>query len=175
MRSGKKELNNALKPAIENLIGQEIRLLQLDRMHGPSFVLEEISASVREAKREVFLLTEALPQKEKVTLIKKMIREAVEDEIERTVQYRGNPCLRCDHLRYYDWELNPHERFPVGVNRARAIGCDRLQVVSRVRCERFTEIPGAVSVIDYVEEMSLLYEIRDKFKKMKGIWDYFNG
>ena len=172
MRSSKKELNAALKPAVENLVGQEIRLLQLVRVHSPSFVLEEISASVRETKREVALLTEALTQKEKTTLIKKMIRQAVEEEIERTVQHRGNPCLRCGHLRYYDWELNPHADFPVGT-RARAIGCDRIQVVSRVRCEQFTEIPGAISVMDYVEEMTLLYEIRDRFKKMREIWEEY--
>jgi len=173
MRSSKKEPNDALKPAVENLVGQEIRLLQLVRIHSPSFVLEEISASVREAKREVALLTEALNQKEKTTLIRKMIRDAVEEEIERTVQHRGNPCLRCGHLRYYDWELNPHTAFPMGMERARAIGCDRLQAVSRVRCERFVEIPGAISVMDYVEEMTLLYEIRDKFKKVREIWEEY--
>ena len=174
MRSNKKESKEALKSAIESLVNQEIRLVQLGRVHSPSFVLEEISVSVRESKREVALLTDALNQKEKTTLIKKMIREAVEEEIERTVQHRGNPCLRCGHLRYYDWELNPHTAFPMGMERARAIGCDRLQAISRVRCERFVEIVGAISVMDYVEEMTLLYEIRDRFKKMREIWDYFN-
>ena len=174
MEPNKKELREALKLAIENLMGQEIRLLQLDRIDSPSVILEEISSSIKESKREVIYLTQSMAPKERKTLIKKMIREAVEEEIERTVQHRGNPCLRCGHLRYYDWELNPHTAFPMGMERARAIGCDRLQAISRVRCERFVEIPGAISVMDYVEEMTLLYEIRDRFKKMREIWDYFN-
>ena len=31
--------------------------------------------------------------------------------------------------------------------------------------------PGAISVMDYVEEMTLLYEIREMFKKMREIWE----
>ncbi len=168
-----KEMKETLKLAIEDLVGQEIRLLQLGRTHTPSFVLEELSVSIRESKREVTHLTEALTQKERATLVKKMIRETVEEEIERTVQHRRNPCLRCVHLRYYDWELNPHENFPIGTSRARAIGCDRLQGVSQVRCERFIETPRSLSVVDYVDEMTLLYELRDMFKKMRKIWEEY--
>ena len=112
-----KEMKETLKLAIENLVGQEIRMLQLGRTHTPSFMLEELSVSIRESKREVRHLTEVLTQKEKLTLVKKMVRETVEEEIERTIQQRGNPCLRCVHLRYYDWKLNPYENFPVGTNR----------------------------------------------------------
>lgn len=173
MRSNKKELKKALKSTIENLVVQEIRLLQLARTHTPPFILEEMADSIKESKREVLLLTESLAQTGKTTLIKKMIREAVEEEIERTVQHRGNPCLRCTHLRYYDWELEPHENFPTGISRAKAIGCDRLQVVSRVRCERFIENPGAISVMDYVDDMNALYEMREMFEKMKKIWEEY--
>jgi len=169
--SKEKATDAALKSAIENLVCQEIRLLHFGRIHPPSFVLEELSVSIHESKREVVLLTQSLTEKERAALIKKMVRDAVEEEIERTVQRRGIPCLRCTHLRYYDWELNPHEQFPMGTRRAMALGCDRLQPVSRVRCERFVEIPAAVSVMDYVEEMTLLYEIREMFKKMKKIWE----
>jgi len=160
-----------LRSAIENLVCQEIRLLHFGRIQTPAFVLEELSASIRESKREVVLLTQSLTEKERAALIKKMVRDAVEEEIERTIQQRGIPCLRCTHLRYYDWELNSHEQFPMGTSRAVALGCDQLQPVSRVRCERFVEISAALSVMDYVEEMTLLYEIRDMFKKMKRIWE----
>jgi hypothetical protein len=169
----KKETEGTLKTAVENLINQEVRFLQLDRINPPSFILEEISLLIIESKREVVLLTESLPQKERERLIRKMIREAMEEEIERTVRHRGNPCLRCVHLRYYDWEMNPHERFPMGTQRARVIGCDRQQPVSRVRCERFIETPGSLSVLDYVDEMALLYEVREMFKKMKEIWEEY--
>jgi len=169
--SDKKEIREKLKPEIENLVCQEVRLLHFGRIHIPSFVLEELTVSIHESKGEVVLLTQSLDQKERATLIKKMVRNAVEEEIERTVQQRGNPCLRCTHLRYYDWELNPHEHFPMGTRRAMVLGCDRLQPVSRVRCERFVENPSAISVMDYVEEMALLYEIREMFKNMEKIWE----
>jgi hypothetical protein len=169
----KKEMKEELKLAVEHLVGQEIRLLQFDRVHSPSFILEELSISVKESKKEVIDLTQSLAQKERTTLIKKMFRETVDEEIERTVQHRGNPCLRCGHLRYYDWELNPHENFPMGKSRARAIGCDRLHAVSRTRCERFIETLGAASVSDYVDEMTLLYELREMFKKMREIWEEY--
>jgi hypothetical protein len=173
MGSTKKESKEALRSVVEHLVGQEIRLSQFSRVHTPSFLLEELSVSIKESKKEVALLTESLTQKERATLIKRMIREAVEEEIERTVQHRGNPCLRCGHLRYYDWELNPHENFPTGIRRARAIGCDRLQAVFRVRCERFIETPGTISVLDYVDEMALLYEVREMFKKMRETWEEY--
>ena len=173
MRPTKKESKEALRSVIEHLVGQEIRLSQLSRVHTPAFLLEELSVSIKESKKEAVLLAESLTQNERVTLIKKMIREAVEEEIERTVQHRGNPCLRCGHLRYYDWELTPHENFPTGIRRAMAIGCDQLQAVSRVRCERFIETPGTISVLDYVDEMALLYEVREMFKKMREIWEEY--
>ena len=171
--SNKKEMKEALKPEIENLVGQEIRLLQFGRVHTPSFVLDELSVSIRGSKREMAHLTESLTQKERATLVKKMIREVLDEEIERMVKQRGNPCLRCIHMRYYDWELTPHAAFPLGTERARAVGCDRHQAVSRVRCERFIETPGAFSVVDYVDELTLLYEMREMFKKMREIWEEY--
>ena len=169
----KKELKAALKPTIEDLICQEIRLIHFERMHTPSLVVEGIAATVRELKRELVNLTQSVAQKERAGLIKRMIREAVEEEIERTVHHRGNPCLRCSHLRYYDWEMNPHEKFPVEARQAKVIGCDHLQGVSRVRCERFVETSGAISVTDYVEEMTILYELREIFGKMKELWEEY--
>ncbi len=61
----------------------------------------------------------------------------------------------------------------MGTRRARVIGCDRHQPVSRVRCERFMETPGALSVADYVEEMALLYEMREMFEEIGEIWRLF--
>jgi hypothetical protein len=171
---GQNQVRETLKSTIDGLVCTEVRLLQFGRIQAPSFILEGLSLSIRESKREVVDLTHSLAPKDRSTLVKKMVREAVEEEIERTVQHRGIPCLRCSHLRYYDSELNPHDTLPVGDARARAIGCDRLQTVSRVRCERFAEALGALSVVDYVEEIALLYEVRDMFKKMKEIWgEYF--
>ncbi len=173
MRTNKKELKEALKPAIENLVCQETRLLHFGRMGAPSFIVEETVVTIQELKRELVHLTQSIAQTERASLVKKMMREAVEEEIERTLRHRGNPCLRCGHLRYYDWEMNPHEKFPMGETQAKAIGCDELQAVSRTRCDRFIESPGVISVMDYVEEMTLLYEMREMFKKMKKIWEEY--
>jgi len=171
MGTHKKELEAALRPAVENLVCQEVRLLHFGRMSAPSMIVEETVVTIKDLKRELVNLAQPITQKERASLIKKMIRETVEEEIERTVQHRGNPCLRCSHLRYYDWEMNPHQEFPTGARQARAIGCDQLQAVSRVRCERFVETPGAISITDHVEAMTILYELRETFKKMKEIWE----
>ncbi len=172
MRPKKKDLRNSLKPAVENLVCQETRLIHFKRMGAPSFVMDGTVETIKELKRELVDLMQPVVQSERPGLVKEMIGEAVEEEIERTVQLRGNPCLRCTHLRYYDWEMNPYEEFPMGTNPAKAIGCDELQTVSRVRCERFVETPGAVSAEEYIEEMNLLYELREMFQEMKEIWEY---
>ncbi len=168
----KKKLKDSLKPAVENLVCQETRLIHFKRMGAPSFVMEGTVEAIKELKRELVSLMQPVGQRERSGLIKEMIGEAVEEEIERTVRQRGNPCLRCTHLRYYDWEMTPHEEFPMGANPAKAIGCDELQPLSRVRCERFVETVGAVSAEEYIEEMNLLYELREMFQEMKEIWEY---
>jgi len=173
MKSTKKELKDSLKPAIENLVCQETRLIHFKRMGAPAFVMEGTFDAIKELKRELVNLMQTVAQPERPGLIKQMIGEAVEEEIERTVQLRGNPCLRCTHLRYYDWEMNPHEEFPMGASPAKAIGCDEVQAVSLVRCERFIETAGAVSAEEYIDEMNLLYELREMFEKMKEIWEEY--
>ncbi len=171
----KRELRDSLKPSVENLVCQETRLIHFRRMGAPSFVMEGTLETIKELKRELVSLMQTVAQPERPGLVKEMIGEAVEEEIERTVRQRGNPCLRCSHLRYYDSEMNPHEEFPMGANPAKAIGCDELHAVSRVRCERFIETPGAVSDEEYIDEMNLLYELREMFQEMKEIWEYLTA
>jgi len=166
---GKKPAEEALRATVDNLVRQEVRLLHLERLGAPSFVLGELTTTIREMKRELINLIDCLPQRKGDGLIKRMIREALEEEIERTVEQRGKPCLRCGRLRYYDSELTPHFRFPVGTRPARALGCDQLSDFSGVRCERFVETRGRISTVGYIEELNLLYEVRDRFKRMKEI------
>ena len=166
---GKKPAEETLKATVDNLVRQEVRLLHLERLGAPSFVLGGLATTIREMKKELINVMDCLPQREGEGLIKRMIREALEEEIERTVGQRGKPCLRCARLRYYDSELTPHFRFPVGTRPARALGCDRLSDFSGVRCERFVETRGRISTVGYIEELNLLYEVRDRFKRMKEI------
>jgi hypothetical protein len=168
-------LREKLKPVLEDLVCKEIQLLHLEQIGTPAVVVEEITVSIRELKREIVRTTESLEQRKRAALIKRIIREAMDEEIERTIRQRGNPCLRCVHMRYYDATLTSHEAFPVGTERARILGCDQISPVSRHRCERFQETRSPVSVLDYVDEMNLLYEVREMFRKMRALWgNYLN-
>ncbi len=173
MKPTKRELNEAVKLAIEELVCQEIRLLQFGRVHAPSFIIDELSLSIKQSKREVVYLTQSLTQKERAFLIRKLIRNVVDEQIERTVEHRGNPCLRCGRLKFYDTELKAFEQLPVGTHCASALGCDCLEGTSRERCEEFVESLGSLSVVDCIDQMNLLYEVRDMFKKMSEIWEEY--
>ncbi len=67
----KKETEEILKSAVENLISQEVRFLQLDRINPPPFILKELSLSIIESKRKVVLLIESLTAKGEGTSDKK--------------------------------------------------------------------------------------------------------
>ena len=166
----KKELKKALKLAIENLIGYEIRLLRSEQAYAPSFVVEEVTYAIRESKRQVIDLARSMPQKERATLIRKLIREAVDEEIERALRVRKVRCLRCTHMRYYDIEGTPYVNFPVGVRQAEVIGCDEIRCVED-ECRRFLEKKEALSLEDHLGEMALLYGLRETLLEMKKIWE----
>ncbi len=165
-------MKKALKLAIENLIGYEIRRLRSEQVHTPPFVVEEVIYAIRESKRQVADLARSMPQKERTTLIRKLIREAVDGEIERALQTRKVRCLRCTHMRYYDREGVPYVNFPIGVRQAEMIGCDEIRCVGD-ECRRFAERREVLSLRDHLDEMSLLYELRETLLRMKEIWgDY---
>lgn len=167
----KKALREALRSAIEALINQEIRLLQLGRIDTPPFIVEEVSYSIMESKREVVKLTQSMARKEKMVLIKRRIRQAVDEEIDRAIRLRKNRCIRCVHGRFYDELGTPHMNLPIGIIRVQTIGCDKLQPSLRKRCRRFVEMIRATSLEDYLGEMALLYELREMFERFKEIWE----
>jgi hypothetical protein len=171
MAPKEKALREALKSAIETLINQEIRLLRLGQIDTPPFITEEVSYSILESKREVIELTRSMVHKEKMVLIKRMIQQVVDEEIDRAIRLRKNKCIRCIHGRFYDELGTPHMNLPIGIIRVQTIGCDKLRPSLRNRCRRFVEKESATSLEDHLRGMGLLYELREMFERFKEIWE----
>jgi len=167
----KKALREALRSAIEILVNQEIRLLRLRQIDSPPFVDEEVSYSIVESKKQVIKLTRSMAHKERKVLIKRMIREAMNEEIDRAIRVRQNRCLRCVHMRYYDEEGIPYINLPIEIRQAQIIGCDEIKSGLKDRCRRFVETARANSLEDYLDEITLLYELREMFDRFNEIWE----
>jgi hypothetical protein len=167
------ELRKAIKLGIRTLIIQEVRLLRFEHSFTPHIVIDEMSQSIQDAKREIAKLARALAQKERAALLKRMIRQAVDEEIDRAIQLRKNKCIRCLHGRFYDEEGTAHLNLPIGIHKAKTIGCDEFRPNLRKSCRRFVEISTAASSDNYFIEMGLLYEFRELIDRIEEIWkDY---
>ena len=170
----KKEIRDALKLGIKTLIVQEVRLLRLEGTFTPGFIIEAESYSIRDTKRKIARIAEAVEEKERGVLLKKILRDAIDEEIDRAIRLREQRCLRCVHMRYYDREGFPSESLPLDADKARMVGCERLRPDLRKKCERFEEAMRADSLEDYLNQMTLLYKLRDFFDRIEGIWkEYF--
>src|SRR4030066_1619579 len=136
MASKKKELREVLRLGIKTLIIQEVRLLRLERSFTPHIIIDEKSHSIQYTKKEIVKLTKAMAQKERAALLRKMIRQAVDEEIDQAIQLRKTRCIRCLHGRFYDEAGTAHANLPVKT-RAEAVGCDKLRPSLRKSCRRF--------------------------------------
>ena len=164
-----KELREAIKLGVKTLILQEVRLLRLERSFTPHIIIEEISHSIQDTKKEIVKLTRTMAQKDRTVLLKKMIRQAVDEEIDRAIQLRKTRCIRCLHGRFYDEAGTAHVDLPVRT-RAEKIGCDKLRPSLRKSCRRFVEMSKAASLDQYLNEMVLLYEFRELIDRIEEIW-----
>jgi hypothetical protein len=167
----RKELREALKLAIKGLIVQEVRVIQLHQSYPPRFILDEMAHSIEEAKRQVMALVRLMPPKEREALIKRLIHQSVDEEIDQSIRVRKKRCLRCIHVRYFDEAGLPHATLPVGEERAQVIGCEVISSPSGIECRNFDETPLAASIDDYLDEMSVLYEVKDMFDHIERIWE----
>ena len=168
-----KEIKEAIKLGIRTLIVQEVRLLRLEHSMTPPIMIDELSQSIQETKREIGKLAKAIAQKERGVLLKNMIRQAVDEEIDQAIQLRKNKCIRCLHGRFYDEEGTAYLNLPIGIHKAKTIGCDELRPNLRKSCRRFVEISTAVSSENYLIEMGLLYEFRELIDRIEEVWkDY---
>jgi hypothetical protein len=172
MPAPQKELKRAIKVGIKTLILQEIRLLRLKHAFTPPFIRDEISLSIQESKKEIVKLAKAIAQKERAALLRRMIRQTVDEEIDRAIQLRKTRCVRCLHGRFYDQAGTAYKNLPVKT-RAESIGCDKLRPSLRKSCRRFVEMSMAPSLDQYLNEMTLLYEFRDVIHRIEEVWkDY---
>ncbi len=166
------ELRKAIKLGIKTLITQEVRLLRLEHSFTPRVMVDEVSHSIQDTKREITKLAKAVAQKERAALLKRMFRQAVDEEIDRAVELRKTRCIRCLHGRFYDEAGTAYASLPAEA-RVTAIGCDKLRPGLRKSCRRFVETSQAVSLEDYLNEMTLLYEFRELIGKIEEVWkDY---
>ena len=168
-----KELMEAIKLGVKTLILKEVRLLRFEQGLMPNLVTKEMSRSIEETKRTVIQLTRAMDQKKRTTLLKKIIRQALDEEIDRAVQLRKTKCIRCLHGRFYDEEGTAYFELPLGGHQAKTIGCDQLRPDLREKCKRFVEISIGSSLKSHLYEVTLLYEFREMMDRVEEIWkDY---
>ena len=166
------ELREAIRLGIKTLIIQEVRLLRLEQAFTPHIVMDEMTRSIQETKKTIIKLTRAIKDKERTALLKRMIHQAVDEEIDRAIELRKTRCIRCLHGRFYDETGTAHVNLPVRTQ-ARTIGCDKLRPNLKKRCKRFVEISMADSLDHYLNEMTLLYEFRELIDRIEEIWkDY---
>lgn len=169
------ELKKVLKLGIRSLVFQEVRLFRMNPAITPGVVRDEIALSIDETKREIIELTRDLSPQERSTLLRELIHQMVDDEIERAIQLRRNRCLRCIHGRFYDRRGTPYPHLPLDEALPQAFGCDEFRPALQKRCERFEEAFTAHSLEDYLNELAFLYEFREMIEQMEEIWeDYFN-
>ena len=169
-----RELKDAIKLGIRTLIIQEVRRLRLEHTFTPSLIIDEVSHSIQDTKREIVKLTKTMAQKERAILLKRMIHQAMDEEIDRAIELRKTRCVRCLHRRFYDEAGMAHVTLPVKTT-AKTIGCDKLRPNLRKNCRRFVEMSTAASLDQYLNEMTLLYEFRDVISRIDEIWkDYLN-
>jgi hypothetical protein len=168
-----RELRKTIRLGIKTLIFQEVRLSQLEHSFTPQIIVDEMSQSVQETKREIVGLAKAIAQKERSNFLKKMIHQAINEEIDRAIELRKTRCIRCLHGRFYDEAGMDYVNLPIKT-RAETIGCDKLRPNLRKSCRRFVEMSMATSLEEYLGEMALLYELREMFKRFEEIWgNYF--
>jgi len=167
-----KELREAVRLGIKTLIIQEVRLLRLERTFTPPLVMDEMARSIQETKKTIIQLTRAIKEKERTALLKRMIHQVVDEEIDRAIEWRKTRCIRCLHGRFYDETGTAHVNLPVRTQ-AKTIGCDKLRPNLKRSCKRFVEMSIADSMDHYLNEMTLLYEFRELIDRIEEIWkDY---
>ena len=173
MSPTKRELEETLRFGIKTLILQEIRLLRLEQRFMPHIIIEAETHSVAETKGEIVKLAQGLSEKERGVLLKKMVQDVVDEEIDRAIELRKNRCLRCLHIRYYDREGIPQLSLPTETSQPQPYGCEVLPPGLRKKCDEFVETSMAMTLEDYLNEMTLLYELRDVFERIQEVWESY--
>jgi hypothetical protein len=175
MRSETQDVRLVLKLGVRALVRQEVRLLRLETGLAPPIVIHQITQSIDETKEEIASLARSLAQQERESLLKGMIRETIDEEIDNAIALRQKGCVRCAHRRFYDDQGKAHVALPRETE-PEGIGCEVVQPGLRETCRRFVQVSTASSVEDYLHEITLLYQFRDVLDEIKRLWeDYLIG
>jgi hypothetical protein len=167
----RREERIALERGIKALVLQELRLLRMDKGLMPEFLADAMRESLEEARRTINGLLGGMDEREKNRLLRRMFRQAVDEELDEIVGRRKAKCLRCAHRRFYDEAGVAHLHLPAGggmvgsVSRV-VIGCDQPRPDLRRKCTRFVEVRRFGSVDDFIEEMDLYYRIREALSRL---------
>ncbi len=171
MATRNREEKTALQRGIKALVLQELRLLRMEEGILPAFLADAMRESIEETRRTLHELLSGMDEREKRRLLRKMVRQAVDEEIDQVVELRRAKCLRCSHRRFYDEAGVSHRRLPAGaritgrVSRI-VIGCDQARPDLRKKCTRFLEVRSFGSADQVVDEIDLLYEIRKALDRL---------
>ncbi len=169
----------ALKSAIKALVIQEVRLLRAEQACPSAFLICEMKRSIQETKDRVMALTRSMDSHERNLLIKRIIDQSVEEEIDEAIEARKNQCLRCIHIRYLDETGMAHFDLPYGVGGEAACDVSALQIccenpsIPGTSCEEFVEKSSAVSLEEYLCEISFFYDVKEMLDRLERIWEEY--
>jgi hypothetical protein len=169
----------ALKSAIRVMVIQEVRLLRAEQACPSAFLICEMKRSIQETKDRVMALTWSMDSHERNLLIKRIIDQSVEEEIDEAIEARKNKCLRCIHIRYFDESGTAHPDLPYGVGREAACDVSALQIgcenpsIPGTSCEEFVEKSSAVSLEEYLCEISFFYDVKEMLDRLDRIWEEY--
>jgi len=172
----KKELTEAIRVGVKTLVLQEVRMLRLERSSTPHFVIEAMADSAQETRKTIAKLTKGMEERAKILLLRRMVRQAVDEEIDHALELRKARCLRCTNMRFYDDTGTAHVRLPVGADLQRnlsalKVGCDQVRPDLRKKCVRFEEAARANLIDNFLNEVTLLYEVREILSRVNEIWN----
>lgn len=173
------KLGEYLRSAIRVLVIQEVRYLRTEQACPSPFILGEIRRCIQETKDRVRALTRSMDPRERDLLIKQIVDQSVEEEIDEAIEVRKNRCLRCIHLKYLDETGTAHLDLPCGVDREGARDVSALEICCEnpptpgAMCEAFAEKLSVLPLEEYLAEIHFFYEVRDMLDRLDEIWDEY--
>ena len=135
--------------------------------------------SIQEAKDRVRALTRSMDPHERNRLIKQIVDQSVEEEIDEAIEARKNKCLRCIHIRYFDETGEAHPDLPHGVGGEGTCDVSALQIccenppIPGGSCEKFTEKLSALPLEEYLGEIRFFYVVREMLDRLDEIWEEY--
>jgi hypothetical protein len=173
------DLMEALRSAIKALLVQEVRLLRTEQACPSLFLIREMKRSIQETKDRVMALTRSMDSHERNLLIKRIIDQSVEEEIDEAIEARKNKCFRCIHIRYFDESGMAYQDLPCGAGRDAACDVSALQICCKnlstpgTSCGEFVEKSSAVSLEEYLRDISFFYDVKEMLDRLDRIWEEY--